>query len=292
MYFQLNSLVILLTVITFQSSQAASLVESQNTTESTNRFTNSVYQQNENCKDELSERVVKQQPRFGGDYPCEEKKIGRKERSGQFPSSCAKGPGWRGILTKTPNLERTIDWWNLVHQPECVGRIILRASGTEKTVDPPKPNCPIRLQNLCDTDMLIVIYSKTNEDQCFEVEIECDLHLNQDGQSQVHPHTPPGQGDDDVGSGGSEFGSDPTDHTKPHQSDQTDQTGVDNGNSDGHTVEILASISGLAISVIIIIGMKASPSQVPSYFLICNIPTQDLANLNVKHCQRHNGPRN
>merc|ERR1719180_89020 len=124
----------------------------------------------------------------GSDYLCESRFIGKEDRNGPFPSSCEKGPDWRGVLDKTKNLENSINWWMLVQQPDCVDRITLRGLGTEKTINSPKRDCPMRLQTLCD-DMLIVIYatdsprwwSTTNDEGCFltKVNIDCDLDLNQ-----------------------------------------------------------------------------------------------------------------
>ena len=68
--------------------------------------------------------------------------------------------------------------------------------------------------------------------------------------------------------GSDEFGSDQGDQTDlGGQTDHSDdarpsQTDSDGGNSDGHTVVILASIAGLAIAVIIIIG---KPNQYPKH---------------------------
>ena len=179
MHFQLRSSVILLTVITFQSSQA------QNTTL-------------RDCKEELSEDMEKADAMEGSAYQtlCEGKVIGQNDS--KVPSTCEKGPGWQGILTKTKNLESAFDWWKLVHQPECVDRIIsLSLSLVEKTVHLPKRNCPINLQPFCDsTDdkMLVVIYSRStdgpqwwstpNSEGCFVVEIDCDLDQNQGAKSR------------------------------------------------------------------------------------------------------------
>ena len=186
MYFKFVSSVILLTVVMFRSSQAQN-----NTQVMEMKF--------RDCKHELSEEVVRVSPRMGGSEYwtlCEVKRIGQIDR--KVPPTCEKGPGWEGILTKTKNLEGAIDWWKLVHQPECVDRIIsLSLSLVEKIVHLPKRNCPINLQPLCDnTDdkMLVVIYSKStdgpqrwstpNREGCFVVEIDCDLDQNQ-GKKKV-----------------------------------------------------------------------------------------------------------
>ena len=132
MCLQFLSFVILLAVITFQSSQAARMAEPQNSTVLSNKNfgkTDSKFSMLENCKDELSKTTVKQQPMMGGsDYLCESKFIGKEDKNNEFPSSCEKGPGWRGVLDKTKNLENSINWWKLVQQPDCVDRITLRQS--------------------------------------------------------------------------------------------------------------------------------------------------------------------
>ena len=185
MCFKFVSSVILLTVVMFRSSQA------QNNTQV-------MEMKSRDCKDELSEDVVRESPMMGGSAYwtlCEVKRIGKIDR--KVPPSCEKGPGWKGILTQTKNLEGAIDWWKLVHQPGCVDRIILRRGIVEKTVHLPKRNCPINLQPFCDKPddkMLVVIYSRStdgpqwwttpNTEGCFVVEIDCDLDQNKGGQSR------------------------------------------------------------------------------------------------------------
>ena len=217
------SSVILLTVITFQSSQA------QNTTL-------------RDCKEELSEDMEKADAMEGSAYQtlCEGKVIGKNDR--KVPPTCEKGPGWQGVMTKTKNLEGAIDWPKLVHRPECVDRIILRRGRDVKIVEQPKRNYPINMQPLCDNNdnqVLVIIYnidgpkwwSTINSEGCFWVKIDCDLG----GQSQ-DVRFYPNLDTFGNGSGSDEFGS------NEFRSDLSDLT------EQGHKVVILASISAIAIS--------------------------------------------